>query len=460
MVTCSCYLTLLCCVSAPPPYAVEPCLRLPSLQSCGRVAEVAEHHCNELDAFAYVGECLRELQGHPIRSPHTCILLASVLPRESEVSQDRKIPERRYCHMQATLASDASDDSVAAFCVDGLPSFEFFYSLTEEEASWSSSQRELLAFQKVLEVEGELLCSKGPITLWWLTDNTNVCKFLSKGSGRPYIMRQIFSLFKTACAMQLDIRPIWVSRDNPFLQHADGLSKMIDTDNWAVAQGDFDNLKSLFGPFTVDLFATAANAKVERFFSFTHECDCSAVDAFSADWVGELAYVAPPVSLVSLHFVSLHFVPFHFVPGHFVPVTLSRSLCPGHFVPWSLCPGSLCPLSLCPLVTLSPGHFVPGHFVPGHFVPRSLCPLSHFVPGHFVPWSLCPRTLCFNKTGIFQNGIFQKESFRKEAFRKYVLAKLVYFRMKSFRKNHSEKIFQKHLSEMTFLSQLLGHKVV
>jgi hypothetical protein len=74
-----------------------------------------------------------------------------------------------------------------------------------------------------------------------------------------------------------------VSRDNPLLQKADGLSKSINTDNWSVCQGDYNYLFSMFGPFTLDAFATAENAKVERFFCYTFERGCSGVDAFAFD---------------------------------------------------------------------------------------------------------------------------------------------------------------------------------
>jgi hypothetical protein len=65
-----------------------------------------------------------------------------------------------------------------------------------------------------------------------------------------------------------------------------------------VCQGDYDYLFLRFGPFMLDAFATAKNAKVERFFCYTFEKGCSGVDAFAFDWQGELAYLAPPVSLV------------------------------------------------------------------------------------------------------------------------------------------------------------------
>jgi hypothetical protein len=75
--------------------------------------------------------------GHPICAPHTCIALASVLPREAEVSLERKIPAGCFQQTQVSLASDELDLAVTSFCVDGLPAFDFFSSLKEEEKSWS-----------------------------------------------------------------------------------------------------------------------------------------------------------------------------------------------------------------------------------------------------------------------------------------------------------------------------------
>jgi hypothetical protein len=196
------------------------------------------------------------------------------------------MPAGCFLLTRATLASDASDSSVAAFCIDGLPSFEFVSLLTEEEKSWSSLRRELLAFQRVQDERGSLLSSRGAITIFWLTYNSSVTKFLSKGSSKLAIMLQILHLLRSAWDLSLDLCQIWVSRDNPLLQKADALSKAVDTDNWSVCEGDFDFLASSFGPFTVDLFAVADNAKVARFFSFSFEAGCLSVDAFSFSWDG------------------------------------------------------------------------------------------------------------------------------------------------------------------------------
>jgi hypothetical protein len=69
-------------------------------------------------------------------------------------------------------------------------------------------------------------------TLWWLTDNQNVEKMLAKGSGKLKITRLVLRILKKGRELNYDIQPIWVSRDNPFLQKADCLSKGIDSDNW------------------------------------------------------------------------------------------------------------------------------------------------------------------------------------------------------------------------------------
>jgi hypothetical protein len=53
-----------------------------------------------------------------------------------------------------------------------------------------------------------------------------------------------------------------------------------------------------FGPFSVDLLATNANSKCERFYSRSWEEWSLGVDAFAQNWEGEQAYAAPLVSLV------------------------------------------------------------------------------------------------------------------------------------------------------------------
>jgi hypothetical protein len=103
---------------------------------------------------------------------------------------------------------------------------------------------------------------------------------------------------KRGRTLLLDLQPVWVSRDNPFLQKADAISKGIDTDNWEVSRANYGHFNVLFGPFSIDLFATCDNAKATRFYSRSWEMGTQGVDSFAQNWHGECTYAAPPVSQV------------------------------------------------------------------------------------------------------------------------------------------------------------------
>jgi hypothetical protein len=153
---------------------------------------------------------------------------------------------------RAVMASDASDFAVASYSIEGIPEFSFSAELQDEEKKESSSVRELLAILRTLDhinVSSQLQTSEWT-TLWWLTDNANVEKMIAKGSGKLRITRVVLEILRKGRALKYDVHPIWVSRDNPFLQKADCLSKGIDSDNWSVGAEDFSNLDVRFGPFT------------------------------------------------------------------------------------------------------------------------------------------------------------------------------------------------------------------
>jgi hypothetical protein len=94
---------------------------------------------------------------------------------------------------------------------------------------------------------------------------------LAKGSGKLRIMKLVLEILKRGRSLLLDLQPVWVSRDNPFLLKADAISKGVDTDNWEVSRSDYDELNAFFGPFSIDLFATCDNAKATRFYSRSWE---------------------------------------------------------------------------------------------------------------------------------------------------------------------------------------------
>ena len=88
----------------------------------------------------------------------------------------------------------------------------------------------------------------------------------------------------------------WVPRS--LNEYADSLSRVIDFDDWSVSAAFFDHVCSLFGPFTVDRFASPDSAKCARFYSKFWCPGAEGVDAFSVDWAGENNWLVPPVYLI------------------------------------------------------------------------------------------------------------------------------------------------------------------
>jgi hypothetical protein len=83
-----------------------------------------------------------EWNGFPIRSSDSEITLTSILANEPEDSVCRKIPNRKLFGAPLTMASDASDDMVAAYRLDGaLKDFSFTQGLLPHEKELSSTHR-------------------------------------------------------------------------------------------------------------------------------------------------------------------------------------------------------------------------------------------------------------------------------------------------------------------------------
>ena len=81
-------------------------------------------------------------------------------------------------------------------------------------------------------------------------------------------------------------------------ERADYLSKILDYDDWIVKDCYFRAVTSLWGPCSVDCFASSISRKVRRFYSKYFHPDSLGVDSLTSNWVGETCWLMPPVSLV------------------------------------------------------------------------------------------------------------------------------------------------------------------
>jgi hypothetical protein len=206
-------------------------------------------------ALRRVSASLDNWNGHPIRNADTEITLTSVLAQEGPDDVCRKIPNRKLFAAHFTMASDASDTTVAAYDLNGrLSNFVFTQSLLLHKVGLSSALREMSAIHKTLLCRGNVLRMESQATLWWLTDNSAEASIFGKGSGDLTLMRQALQILELARVLNLDLQPVWVLRSDPRLQKADVLSKHVNTDDWSVHHDAFRDLERMVGFFTVDLF--------------------------------------------------------------------------------------------------------------------------------------------------------------------------------------------------------------
>lgn len=81
---------------------------------------------------------------------------------------------------------------------------------------------------------------------------------------------------------------------------ADSESRQLDTNTeWSLSKSAFRAVFRRFGPFEIDLFASALNAKCDTYISWLPDPGSFAVDAFTLSWEGLFFYAFPPFILVT-----------------------------------------------------------------------------------------------------------------------------------------------------------------
>lgn len=70
---------------------------------------------------------------------------------------------------------------------------------------------------------------------------------------------------------------------------------MVDHEDWGVTDTFFEFIDNLWGPHSVDRFASVVNKKISRFNSLFWNPSSEAVDAFTQNWSGENNFLVPPI---------------------------------------------------------------------------------------------------------------------------------------------------------------------
>ena len=102
-----------------------------------------------------------------------------------------------------------------------------------------------------------------------------------KGITSLRLQRHALEIFQFCAVNNVSIEFEWVPRS--LNECADSLSRIIGFDDWGVSTVFFAYISSLFGPFTVDRFASPDSAKCARFYS-KFWCPCAEGRARTIGW--------------------------------------------------------------------------------------------------------------------------------------------------------------------------------
>ena len=188
--------------------------------------------------------------------------------------------------------SDASDTGYGGYVIEHGPAIAQGQ-WTRSEASQSSTWRELSAVLRVLQSVIEKLRN---MRVHWFTDNQNVVQILKVGSRQSKLQVLAVEIFSLTVQNHVHLEPEWIPRE--LNQLADQISRIVDYDDWQLNPSVFANLDSLWGPHSVDRFASCDNMQLVRFNSRYWSSGTEAVDAFTVNWSEENNWLCPPISLI------------------------------------------------------------------------------------------------------------------------------------------------------------------
>ena len=158
----------------------------------------------------------------------------------------------------------------------------------------SSNYRELLAILLAI------LAFRDQVTgrhIQILSDNVTALAYLRhKGGPSTDLTDLAVSVWAVAAESGLTLSFAHIAGQNN--QEADLLSRTPDKHNWMLNPGIFQLIDFLWGPHTVDRFATLQNSQLPRFNSRYFEPLSEGIDALAQNWTNENNFVNPPWALL------------------------------------------------------------------------------------------------------------------------------------------------------------------
>lgn len=150
---------------------------------------------------------------------------------------------------------------------------------TQDLRGRRSIWRGLSAIEFLLLLRLPILCMAH---VRWYSDHRVTAKIIEVGSMRFEWHTPTLKVFIICYEHSIHLDIEWILRDCN--TRANVISKLIDFDDRQVTEDVFKDLGNLWGPPTVDCFATYYNRKIVRYFSRFWNTDTSGIDAFMQSW--------------------------------------------------------------------------------------------------------------------------------------------------------------------------------
>ena len=164
---------------------------------------------------------------------------------------------------------------------------------SEADRKRSSTWREIRGTKLVLQSLVDSLKGKEVLHR---TDNQNTVRILSVGSRKQDLHQDAIDIYKLCQVNNIRLAVEWVSRDDNV--RADTLSRTEDANDYKLDPIAFNKLDKMWGPHTVDRFASYQTKLLPRFCSRFRNPGCESIDAFTVSWGNENNWIFPPPYLI------------------------------------------------------------------------------------------------------------------------------------------------------------------
>ena len=191
--------------------------------------------------------------------------------------------------IEAQIETDASASGWGAYCNIGHIEASGIWSVPMH--NMPSNYRELMAVHMALLSFKDTVHGK---VIQVLSDNITSVAYLNHLGGHCTMLSNLSqAIWCTANDMHVTIRAKYLAGDMNW--HADKLSRLSAQYEWMLNPRMFQFLNSLWGPFTIDRFASLLTMQLPKYNSLYYDPQCSGVDALAqADWGSENNFIKAP----------------------------------------------------------------------------------------------------------------------------------------------------------------------